>query len=321
MSAKHRRRMHMQLQDVAQPLSAHVQELRHRLFYIAVSVAAFSAVAYGFEQQIVRALLRPAHDQQFIYTSVGGGIDFLFRVCVYAGIAASIPVIIAQVLRYVQPLMSRGTTKFIAIASAVSGLFAVAGMMYGYFWGLPAALHFLLHQFVTQQIRPLVTIQSYMSFVTVYMLGSALLFQVPLVMIYINRIKPLKPRGLLKYERWVIGLAFVCSGLMNPSPNILAQLLLAGPIILMYQAGIIIVWLTNRRGHRSHVVRQLLQQDAELQATRMQQFAVRQTVVVQTQRQAGMQRPANRQPAQVIVRRPLATTGFRTQLSVSQSIE
>jgi len=254
-----------------------VHELRRRLFYVSVSVAAFGGIAYAFEQHIVAILLRPAHDQPFIYTSVGGGIDFLFRVCIYVGIAASIPVIIFQILRYVQPMMKDANMRFITWGSIVSGLFALAGVLYGYFWGLPAALHFLLHQFVTQQIRPLVTIQSYMSFVTVYMLGSSLLFQVPLIMIFINRIRPLKPQRLFHYERWVILIAFVGSGLMNPSPNLLAQLLLAGPIILMYQVGIGIVWFTNQRHmHKRPVaVQSLLERDAEARAARMNNFTAR----------------------------------------------
>lgn len=219
--------------------------------YVAMSVGLWSAVAYGVEHHIVHFLLKPAKDQQFIYTSPGGGIDFLFRICLYTGIIMSIPVIVYQLLRYAQPLITRGSTKFIAIGSGISAVLAVVGMCYGYFWGLPAALDFLLHQFVTSQIQPLVTIQSYMSFVMVYMLGSAMLLQVPLILIFINRIKPIKPQRLLKYERHVIVASVVVAALMNPTPNIFALLFIASPIILMYQVGIFIIWTTNRK-HQPH---------------------------------------------------------------------
>ncbi|HEY8999499.1 MAG TPA: twin-arginine translocase subunit TatC [Candidatus Saccharimonadales bacterium] len=268
-------------QTRALPFIEHVHELRRRLFYVALSVGLWAAVAYAFERHIVAALLRPARDQQFIYTSVGGGIDFLFRVCLYAGVAASIPVIVFQILRYIQPLLKDEASRFIAWGSVISGVFALAGVVYGYFWGLPSALHFLLHQFVTAQIRPLVTIQSYMSFVTVYMLGSALLFQVPLLLIFINRVKPLKPQKLFHYERWVVLLAFIGSGLMNPSPNIFAQLLLAGPIILMYQVGIFVVWFVNRQPAKRTAtpeVSALLERDAEARNARARNFAARHAV-------------------------------------------
>lgn len=89
------------------PFIEHLYELRRRLFYVAVSVTGFSAIAYGFERTVIKWLLKPAGDQRFIYTSPIGGIDFLFRVCIYIGIAVSIPVIVFQFLRYLEPLLKR----------------------------------------------------------------------------------------------------------------------------------------------------------------------------------------------------------------------
>jgi len=255
------------------PFIEHVRELRRRFFVVALSVLLFGGITYAVEQKVVALLLKPAHGQQFIYTSPGGGINFLFQVCMYAGIALSIPVIVYQVLKYIEPLLKRESARFIAYGSLISGLLALGGMVFGYFIGLPNALHFLLHQFTTQQIRPLVTIQSYMAFVSVYMLGSALLFQTPLILLFINRIKPLRPKGLFKGERWVILASFVGAGLMNPTPNIFAQLLVAGPIILMYQVGVILIWLVNRSGRKDSAVAELLARDIEIQAERLAKFA------------------------------------------------
>jgi sec-independent protein translocase protein TatC len=235
---------------------------------VALSIGVFSGAAYGIEHHIVAALLKPAKNQQFIYTSPGGGIDFLFRVCLYVGIAVSIPVIVYNILRYIEPLIEKGSRRFITLGSIISGVFALAGIVFGYFVGLPAALNFLLHQFVTAQIRPLVTIQSYMSFVMMYMLGSALLFQVPLIMIFINRIKPLKPSTLLKKQKWMIGFSFIAAVIMNPNPNILSQLIVAIPMVLMYYVGILVIWLVNR-DHKPKQMPELLKKDAEAQAARL----------------------------------------------------
>jgi sec-independent protein translocase protein TatC len=247
----------------------HLHELRRRLFFIAVSVIAWSSAAYAVQQRIVNVLLKPSHGQSFVYTSPIGGIDFLFRVCLYTGLIFSIPVIVYQLLRFSAPLMRNDSISFIAWGTAISGILAVAGMVFGYFVGLPAALHFLLHQFMTSQIKPLITVQSYMSFVMVYMVGSALMFQVPLFLIFINRIKPLKPSRLFHYERWVILIAFIVAGLMNPTPNLLDQLMVAGPIIVMYQVGIGIIALLNRpRWHAR--ARKLFEEDMRVQAERVE---------------------------------------------------
>ncbi len=253
------------------PFVEHVQELRRRLYYIAASMLVWGAAAYGIQQHIVAILLRPAKGQHFIYTSPGGGINFLFQICIYSGFIVSLPVIVYNSLRFIEPLITRGSTRFILWGSAISGLLAAAGMLFGYYLGLPAALHFLLHQFTTVQIQPLVTIQSYFGFVVMYMVGSALLFQLPLLLISINRIKPLNPRRLarLSYQRWIILAAFVLAFLMNPTPNIVSQLLIAVPFMVMYQVGLLLIWIINRP-KRTAEVRQLAKNDTLVQAERQQ---------------------------------------------------
>jgi sec-independent protein translocase protein TatC len=264
------RTIHLRSAEQKQAFAEHFGELRKRLFYMALSILAVGAAAYAVEHQLIDILLKPAHGQQFIYTSPVGGVDFLFKVCMYFGIALSVPVIVYHVLKYLEPLIGRDSHRFIVWGTFTSGVLALAGILFGYFVGLPNALHFLLHQFVTAQIKPLVTIQSYMSFVGVYMLGSALLLQAPLILIFINRIRPLTPRGLFGAERWVILLAFVGAGLMNPSPNVLEQLMVAGPLIVMYQIGIAVIWYINRKGSKPAFVRELTVQDDEVQAVRWQ---------------------------------------------------
>jgi sec-independent protein translocase protein TatC len=252
-----------------QPFIEHAHELRRRLYYIVLSVIAVSSGIYFVQQQVVNALLKPSHGQHFIYTSPGGGIDFLFRVCIYAGLIFSTPVIMYNTLGFLEPLLTASSRRFILFISFISGILAVAGVIFGYFIGLPAALHFLLHQFKSVQIQPLVTIQSYLHFVMAYILGSALLFQLPIILICINRIKPLKPLRLFHYERWVILAAFVLAGLMNPTPNLFSQLIVAGPFIIMYQFGIGIIAIINS-SKRPKAVQQMLAVDAEAQAKRME---------------------------------------------------
>ena len=256
--------------DKKLPFIEHLRELRRRLFYISVSIVGFTLAAYAVQQRLVRVLLAPTHGQHFIYTSPAGGLNFLFRVCLYTGIAISIPVIVYQLLRYIQPLIKdQRATRFIVLGSLVSAIFAFIGMTFGYYIGLPAVLHFLFHQFKTSQVQPLITIQSYIAFITYYMLGSALLLQVPLLIIFINRVKPLKPTTLLHYERWVIVGAFIVAAVMNPTPDLLSLAMVACPVILMYQVSILIVWLTNRRRIPSQRIAALIAQDIEAREARL----------------------------------------------------
>jgi sec-independent protein translocase protein TatC len=250
------------------PLIAHIQELRRRLFYVAACVATGSALAYGLERQLVTILLRPSHGQNFIYTSPLGGMNFLFSVCLDIGLVIATPVILYHLLAFLRPVMKDTTNRFLFVASAAAGVVALAGVVFGYFIGLPSALNFLLHQFTTVQVRPLITIQSYMSFVSMYLFGSALMFQLPLILLIINRIKPLKPKGLFKYERHLIVGAFIVAFVMNPTPNIIDQMLVVVPIIIMYQLGIAMIWFVNRHGD-PEMLRSLRAQDEARRAERL----------------------------------------------------
>lgn len=266
-----RQRNHSLQQGKAKPFIEHLHEFRKRLFWVVGSLLAGSAVGYILQQSLIGWLLRPAHDQPFIYTSPGGGINFIFQISIYFGIALTIPVIVYQLLQYLAPLMRYTTKRFILRSSLFSVVLAACGLTFGYFVGLPASIEFLTHQFQNQQITALLTIQEYMSFVMIYLIGTAVLFQIPLIMLCINRIKPLKPSKLLKSERYVIVAAFIIAALITPTPDIFNQVLIAGPMIAIYQLGVILVAIQNR-SHRVSKIAKLRDQDVVVQAKRQAQL-------------------------------------------------
>lgn len=277
---------------------AHVHELRKRLFIIALSVSLFAGIAYSVEKQLTAWLLKPAGAQQFIYTTPGGGFDFLFKLCLYAGIAASIPVIVYQLFRYLQPLFKYEGRRFMLTCTLWSSILAISGIAFGYFAGLPPAMKFLLEDFSSNQISALITIQSYMSFVLIYLLGAALLFQLPLIILLINRIKPLSPRSLMqmKYQRWVIVGALIVGAIVSPTPDIRNQLMLSIPVILMYELSILLIWARNRHSRHSRKIMTLLQKDTQLQIERMTKFKEAQIALLQKEQSSHVTSPQATSP-------------------------
>ena len=217
------------------------------MLWVVACVLVVSTAAYFVQQQLVHLLLKPAHGQQFIYTSPGGGIGFLFTLCTYVGLIASLPVVTYHLVRFLEPVLSERRLGLVwRYGLASLGMMAVA-LVFGYEVGLPAALHFLSHQFSTPQIHPLFTVQEYLSFVTVYLLGTVLLFQLPLIMIEVQRLKPRPPRRWLRLERYVVAGAFIVAMIMVPTPNVVSQLVIAGPVIVIYNLAVIVIWIGYRR--------------------------------------------------------------------------
>jgi hypothetical protein len=93
------------------------------------------------------------------------------------------------------------------------------------------------------------------------------MFQIPLIVLFINRIKPLTPQQLFRHERWFIVFAVVLGLIMNPTPNLIDQMFVIVPMILSYQLSIGIIWWHNRKHSR---VAQLLNEDIKLRAARQQ---------------------------------------------------
>lgn len=242
---------------------AHVQELRRRLVWIALFVVGGALIGYALQEQLTNWLLAPAANQQFIYTTPAGGLNFILQTSIYFGLAISVPVIIYHVLRYIEPLVRRRSKHFVLRSTLASVGLAAGGMAFGYFVGLPAAMHFLAGMLSSNDhIEALLSLDNYLSFVTIYLVGSALIFQVPVILFFINRIKPLSFKRLMKFQRWVILGAFIVAAIITPTPDLMNQAIIAVPIIALYQLSILLVWGYNRYS-RQLIATQLRKQDAE----------------------------------------------------------
>lgn len=223
----------------------HVQELRSRLFWVALSFVVAAGVAYPFVQDIIKLLVRPLGKHELYYMSPAGGLSFLIKVCMYTGFIAILPVVIYQLYRFVAPVMQKGNARRVLRYTLASTVLAVAGIVFAYVVSLPAALHFLTGIDINN-VSSMLTIDAYMSFIMAYLLAGAFLFQLPLVMLIINTIAPLKPKKLMSYQRYILVGSFIVAAVISPTPDVVNQTLLAAPMMLMYQVGIALVWLQQR---------------------------------------------------------------------------
>lgn len=229
----------------------HIQEFRARLFWVVASVLVVSSVGYAIKDHILAVLTHPLGGQQLYYLTPVGGLSFIIKLCFYFGVLVSVPLIVYHLFKYLQPMM--GTQQHSMKRYFFFSVFlASAGASFAYFVSLPAALHFLT-DFNINQITAMLTVDAYLTFVTSYLLGAALLFQIPLILLVIDKITPLTPGGLMKYQRHVILVAFILAAIISPTPDIINQGLLAIPIIVMYQFGIMLVWIQHRKRTRAAV--------------------------------------------------------------------
>lgn len=225
----------------------HIRELQWRLAIVALAFLATGAAVYPFFDKIVALLLKPlGNNLSLVYLTPGGAFNFAVQVCIYAAMIGALPVALYHTYRFVMPAVEKTTLRGVLGYSLSSLLLAAIGVAFSYFLALPAAIQFLT-SFDLKNISPMLTVESYLSFVMTYLLAGALLFQLPLFMTIINRIKPMTPRMLMSGQRHVILWSVVFAAVISPTPDAVNQLLLAVPIIVMYQVGIVIILLKNRK--------------------------------------------------------------------------
>jgi sec-independent protein translocase protein TatC len=227
----------------------HVHELKGRLFWVAIFFVVAAAASYPFFQTIVDLLIKPLGDHRLYYLSPAGGFSFIIKICMYAGFVGALPVVIYHLYRFIAPVMKKEHAKAVIGYTIASTFLAISGMVFAYLVSLPAALHFLTDINV-KQVTAMLTIDAYMSFIIAYLIAGALLFQLPLIMLIINSVTPLKPGKLMGFQRHILIGSFVVAALISPTPDAVNQTLLAAPMVVMYQIGILLVWAVNRRKSR-----------------------------------------------------------------------
>ncbi len=231
-------------------LMDHLKELQGRLFSTVLVFLLTSSAAYPFFGVVTEFLMAPLKQgQELVYLTPGGAFSFILKVCIYIGLVGTLPVIIFHAYRFFMPAVRQVMLRTVLGYTLASFALAVTGLLFAYYVSLPAALQFLTG-FDLNHINPMLTIDSYFSFIMTYMLAGALLFQLPLIMLIINSAKPLTPSKLMKAQGKIILGSFIVAAVISPTPDAVNQTILASPMVVMYQLGIIMIAIKNRKRKR-----------------------------------------------------------------------
>lgn len=249
----------------------HVGELRKRLTWVALWFVIITAAVFPFYLEIIHLLMQPLGSEKLYYLTPIGGVGFAIKVCMYVGMVAALPILVYHLYRFVAPVMKRHSAKHAAGYMILSALLAIAGVVFAYVVSLPSALRFLTG-FDIGDISAMLTVDSYLSFIITYVLANAVMFQIPLLMVIVDKITPTPPSTWNKFQRHMVVGAFITAMLISPSPELTTQAMIAAPIIVMYQLGIVLVWFNQRslRAKRKKAQKQVLaKKPVELPAAAM----------------------------------------------------
>jgi sec-independent protein translocase protein TatC len=234
------------------PLLDHLIELRTRLLWSLAALAVAFGICLYFAKPIFGVLAQPllnAGQGKFIYTNVFEAFFVEIKVAFFAAIMVAFPVIATQIWKFVAPgLYSNEKRAFLPFLLMTPVLFC-SGAALAYFVAMPIALRFLLGyagNIGGVELEALPGIDNYLGFVTKFLFGFGVAFLLPVLLMLLERGGIVTREQLKSGRRYAIVGAFAIAAVLTP-PDVISQLLLAIPLVILYEMAIIAIWFTQRR--------------------------------------------------------------------------
>ena len=225
--------------DGTMSLTAHLTELRSRIIKSLLAIVFGSCVAYLFLDEITHWLTLPVG--KLYYMKPGEAFFTYLKIDIAAGFLIALPIIFYHAWKFFLPALTKNERAVLGILVPASVALFFTGLAFSFFLILPTALKFFMgFGQESENLQTLFSFGSYFEFVILFMLPFGFVFELPLVIIVLGKLGILTGEKLGKYRRYVFFFSFVIGALVT-SPDIITQIAVAIPVILLYEVGYLVV--------------------------------------------------------------------------------
>lgn len=238
-------------------LKPHLIELRKRLGISVASLLVMFFVMFYFHEPILNWIVEPlnvalievgkkslhAAEGMVTTSQVGGAFFVALKVAFFAAIVAALPIILAQIWLFVAPGLYANEKKMIIPFIVGGTTMFLVGVLFAYYVVTPFGFDFLI-TFGSFKFTPLINIEDYVGFFTKIMFGFGLAFELPIFAYFLALLGMIDDRMMRDFFKYAVVIIFIVAALLTP-PDVLTQMLMAGPLIILYGISILIVRLVN----------------------------------------------------------------------------
>lgn len=224
------------------PFTDHLEELRKRLIVCFIAVGVGFVLSYGFKEKLFQILTHPLISvmpigDKLIFTGLPEAFFTYLKVAFLSGIILAVPVIFYEFWMFVAPGLYDKEKRLMLPIVLLSTIFFVGGAFFGYFIVFPYGFKFFLG-FASEIIKPLPSMREYLSFASKLLLAFGLVFELPLIVTFLARLGIVSVDFLKKNRKYALLLFFVAAAILTP-PDVVTQVMMALPLILLYEISII----------------------------------------------------------------------------------
>lgn len=228
----------------------HLVELRRRVLISVLALLVGSAGAFVFFRQIIEILVAPARDLdtgggQLVFVEVTELLTTSIKISFVGGFVLALPVILYQVIMFIAPGLTGREKRYLLSFLPGVLLAFVAGVAFAYYVLTPPALHFLL-TFGGDVATPLIRVSNLVNLMLRLLFWMGIAFETPLVMYLLAQLGIVNARMLSRFRRYWVVVAFVLGAVITPTFDPVNQALVAVPLLLLYELGVLLARLAGR---------------------------------------------------------------------------
>ncbi len=235
------------------PFLEHLQELRKRLLICASAIGIGFVISYGFAEHIFHVLCIPwiqalpqAQTVKLIATAPHEAFFTYMKVAFITGIMLAVPVILYELWRFIAPGLYEKEKRAILPVVLFSSFFFLGGALFGYFCVFPYGFRFFA-SFATDYITPMITTREFLSFTTRMLVGFGVVFELPIFAFFLGKLGLITAKTLRRFRKGAIVAIFIIAAAITPSPDVFSQLMMAGPLLVLYEVSVWVVHIFGKK--------------------------------------------------------------------------
>lgn len=231
-------------------LFGHLDELRKRLTVIAAVTLIASAVLFTQADLVLDYFLAINPGMELVYITPSELLVVYVQLSLIMALIVCSPINVYEIWAFVEKGLYKKEKIYILITLVFGVIFFVAGVAFCYFMVLPTTLGFFM-RIAVSDVESMISIKSYISFINTMLLCFGAVFEMPVIVFLLSKLEILKPQFLKANKGLMIVAIFILAAIITP-PDVVSQIMLAIPMVLLLQLSIIVCTLVDKTNHKKH---------------------------------------------------------------------